>query len=74
MPIFKGDVEVRNLVCEAMPIVLGHGSLSSIIIVSIQAHGELMASPYFFMDIMYSHEPPSTSNSCQVCGLNINFL
>lgn len=25
-----------------------------------------MASPYFFLDILYSHEPPSNKNYCQV--------
>lgn len=31
----------------------------------VEAHGELMASPYFFMDVLYSHDPPSGHNLCQ---------
>ncbi|XP_064402485.1 BRISC and BRCA1-A complex member 1-like [Halichondria panicea] len=31
----------------------------------VVAHDQLMESPYFFLDILYSHEPPSPSNMCK---------
>lgn len=31
----------------------------------VTAHDKLMESPYFFLDILYSHEPPSPNNMCK---------
>ena len=33
---------------------------------SLQAHDALTMSPYFFLDMLYAHEPPDLTNMCEV--------
>lgn len=36
-----------------------------------QAHDALTTSPYFFLDMLYAHEPPSNVNMCEVSYISI---
>ena len=39
-----------------------------------QVHHQLELSPYFFVDVLYVHEPPSEENNCEVRNTSVSHL